>query len=621
MVMSQKQALSRYQKGRSRVLYRMTAFLVILFIISGVVIFFSYRDSQNRQIRESVDTRLTTYNKNIADSYEFMNRLLRALTLASYPGVGNLETVNAFLEKQPTPVQSFLNGQLKTTVDAKMFGAEVGMAMIVPSSSQQQAVVVASSDEGLIYNWQAPDYLLQAIRDGEPYIYLPNGMPELGLGDETLVLLKMGESAGSDFPLTFVRVVSDHDQLAAINIFYDQQRKDAGIALGLIILVSMIVLSLLSYLGLAYLIRKRINKPIDELAAAAEEVVGGNLDVEIEVRKGEEFEGLKYAFNELLGTFNAALSGSVGEKKLLLKPKRSKSRVLYQMTAFLVILFILSGLAIFFSFSSVRNRQFNENVDNLIKDYASGVSVTYDNMMPLFFELGNKTLPPFDPEEPMRALIERRVNEFVQFYNDWMKKMIAEGVMEADRMMVLVMPSSFIPKAEVFMSSDESLLFNWEVPDYLLQAIADGELYVYLPDGMPELDMNDETLLVIKKIAENTAFDSAFIGVASIHDRVATINDFYNKQKKDSALLLALIMLISAIVLSLLSFFALGYLIRKRITQPVDELAAVAEEVMQGNLDVEIEIHKGEEFEGLKYAFKELLDTFRKILSKSSSDQ
>lgn len=97
------------------------------------------------------------------------------------------------------------------------------------------------------------------------------------------------------------------------------------------------------------------------------------------------------------------------------------------MTAFLVILFILSGLAIFFSFSSVRNRQFNENVDNLIKDYAGGVSVTYDNMMPLFFELGNKTLPPFDPEEPMRALIERRVNEFVQFYNDWMKKMIAEG--------------------------------------------------------------------------------------------------------------------------------------------------------------------------------------------------
>ena len=366
----------------------MTAFLVILFIISGVVIFFSYRDSQNRQIRESVDARLTTYNKNVADSYEFMNRLLRALTLVSYPGVGNLETVNAFLEKQPTPVQSFLNGQLKTTVDAKMFGAEVGMAMIVPSSSQQQAVVVASSDEGLIYNWQAPDYLLQAIRDGEPYIYLPNGMSELGLGDETLVLLKMGESAGSDFPLTFVRVVSDHDQLAAINIFYDQQRKDAGIALGLIILVSMIVLSLLSYLGLAYLIRKRINKPIDELAAAAEEVVGGNLDVEIEVRKGEEFEGLKYAFKELLGTFNAALSGSVGEKKLLLKPKRSKSRVLYQMTAFLVILFILSGLAIFFSFSSVRNRQFNENVDNLIKDYASGVSVTYDNMMPLFFELG-----------------------------------------------------------------------------------------------------------------------------------------------------------------------------------------------------------------------------------------
>lgn len=619
--MSQKQALSRYQKGRSRVLYRMTAFLVILFIISGVVIFFSYRDSQNRQIRESVDARFTTYNKNVADSYEFMNRLLHALTLVSYPGVGSMETMNAFLEKQPTPVQGFLNSQLKTTVDTKMFGAEVGMAMIIPSSSQQQAMVVASSDESLIYNWQAPDYLLQAIRDGEPYIYLPDGMPELGMEDETLILLKVGESAGSDFPLTFVRVVSDHDELAAINVFYDQQRKDAGIALGLIILVAMILLSLFSYLGLAYLIRKRINKPIDELAAAAEEVVGGNLDVEIVVRKGEEFEGLKYAFKELLDTFNAALSGSVAEKKLSLKPKRRKSRVLYQMTAFLVVLFILSGLAIFFSFGTVRNRQSNESVDNLIKDYANGVSVTYDNIIPIFFELANKTLPPFDPAEPMRALMEKRVNEYVQFYIDWMKKMIAEGMMEADRMFVLVMPSAFIPKAMVFMSTDESMIFNWEVPDYLLRAIDNGDLYVYLPDGMPELDMNNETLVVIKKILENAAFDSDFVGVVSMHNRVATINDFYNKQKKDSALLLALIMLISAIVLSLLSFFALGYLIRKRITQTVDELAAVAEEVMQGNLDVEIEVRKGEEFEGLKYAFKELLDTFRKIISKSSGDQ
>jgi nitrogen fixation/metabolism regulation signal transduction histidine kinase len=52
----------------------------------------------------------------------------------------------------------------------------------------------------------------------------------------------------------------------------------------------------------------------------------------------------------------------------------------------------------------------------------------------------------------------------------------------------------------------------------------------------------------------------------------------------------------------------------------VDELSAAAKEVMEGNLDFEIEIYKGEEFEGLKYAFKELLDAFRSIISQSVED-
>jgi hypothetical protein len=44
-------------------------------------------------------------------------------------------------------------------------------------------------------------------------------------------------------------------------------------------------------------------------------------------------------------------------------------------------------------------------------------------------------------------------------------------------------------------------------------------------------------------------FPSAFVGVGSIHEKVAPIKDFYNNQKKDSTILMALIMLISALVL------------------------------------------------------------------------
>ncbi len=191
--------------------------------------------------------------------------------------------------------------------------------------------------------------------------------------------------------------------------------------------------------------------------------------------------------------------------------------------------------------------------------------------------------------------------------------------MNADSMFMVVMPSAFIPEAEVFMSSDESLLYKWKVPDYLTKAIDEGLPYIYLPDGMPELGLSEETLVVIRDFG-NDQYNSAFVGIGSLHDKVAVINDFYNKQKKDSTILLALIMLISSIILSLLSFFGLKYLIGKRITKPVDELAALAEEVMEGNLDVKIEIRKGEEFEGLKQAFKELLDVIRNLVSRSVID-
>jgi methyl-accepting chemotaxis protein/preprotein translocase subunit SecG len=622
--MSRKQSVSKYHKGRSRVLYQITAFLIVLFILSGVAIFFSYRSSQNRQIQESIDSLLVTYNENVADSFKSMDRALRALAQASFPEVGSQENINALLEEQQTPVQGLLDGELKKITDAEVLGAEVVLAMLMPSSQAQQPVVVASSDEGLVYKWEMPGYLTRAIQDGEPYLYLPDGMPELGLADETLVLFNMGDSQSSNFPITLVSVVSIHDELVAINAFYDQQRKDASIALGLIILVSLILLSLLSYLGLAYLIRKRINQPIDELAAAAEEVIGGKLDVKIEIRKGEEFEGLKYAFRELLDTFRAMLSRSVGENEASPrqespKPKKGRSRVLYQMTAFLVILFILSGLGIFFSFRGIRNRQFEESVDYLISDYSEIASETFDTMSPLLLSLGTITVPPYESDEPIRALTQKLITPTIAYINEWMKKMIDERIMDADSMFMVVMPSAFIPEAEVFMSSDESLLYKWKVPDYLTEAIDEGLPYIYLPDGMPELGLSEEALVAIKRF-DGSGYNASFVGVVSVHDKVAVINDFYNKQKRDSAILLALIMLISAIILSLLSFFGLKYLIGKRITKPVDELAAVAEELMEGNLDVKIEIRKGEEFEGLKQAFKELLDVISNLVSRSVID-
>jgi nitrogen fixation/metabolism regulation signal transduction histidine kinase len=615
---------SRYQKGRSRVLYRMSAFLVLLFILAAVSIFFSYRVSQNQQIRESVDSLLEDYKEDVADGFNFIYRLLGELTVAQFPQAGDAGNTSALLDEQQAHLREYLDRKLADITSSEALGAEVALAVLMPSSQEQQSVVVASSHEDLVNSLRMPTDLVQAIRDGEPYLYFPDGLPELELMDETLILFDKGDMLSADSPLHFVTFLSVHDKLAAINAFFDGQRKDASLALGLILLVNLILLSLISYVFLAYLIRKRITEPIDELAGVAEEVIGGNLDVEIEIRKGEEFEGLKYVFREMIENYRLVLSALSGEEELrggryISKVKKRGSRVLYQMTAFLVILFILSGLAVFFSFNAVRNHQFEDSVDYLVTFNAESASETYEYINDWFNELASLTIAPPDPARAARALREKLVTPTIDYYNKWMKRMIDEGFLDTDLMFAVALPSPLTPEPLVFISSDESMLYTWVIPEYLIEAIEGEESYLYLTEGIPELGMNDETLVFIRRQFGNI-MNAAYLGIGSLHESVVEINEFYDRQRRDSAVSLALIILVSAILLSLLSFFGLRYLIRKYITEPIDELSSVAEKVIDGDLDVKVEIRSGEEFERLQTAFMGLVEAFRNMIQKSIED-
>jgi nitrogen fixation/metabolism regulation signal transduction histidine kinase len=106
-----------------------------------------------------------------------------------------------------------------------------------------------------------------------------------------------------------------------------------------------------------------------------------------------------------------------------------------------------------------------------------------------------------------------------------------------------------------------------------------------------------------------------------MQEKIDSINAFYDSERNSISLTLGLVVLISIIVVALITFFLLNYLIRKRITEPVDELAAAAEQVMQGNLDVEITVHEGGDFEGLERAFREMVESFRKYIARSTGEE
>ena len=153
-----------------------------------------------------------------------------------------------------------------------------------------------------------------------------------------------------------------------------------------------------------------------------------------------------------------------------------------------------------------------------------------------------------------------------------------------------------------------------------LEAIENGETYIYKEDGIPELGLTGEQLITIG-LSKAETLDVAVLAVKSMQQKVAEIDSFFSDEQGKINLVMGLVIFGSIIVVILITFFILSYLIGKRITEPVDQLAAAAEQVNEGNLDMEIQVHEGGDFEGLERAFKQMVESWRKYIDKSVGEE
>ena len=142
-----------------------------------------------------------------------------------------------------------------------------------------------------------------------------------------------------------------------------------------------------------------------------------------------------------------------------------------------------------------------------------------------------------------------------------------------------------------------------------------------MEEGFPALGLEGAQLVTFTKVPApvETEIWLTFIGVTPMQEDIDEINSFYDEEKQDTMIEYALVTVISLVVIIVVTFFVLRYLIRKRITEPIDILSGEAEEIMEGNLDVEIAVHEGGEFEGLENAFREMVVSFRRFIEKSVS--
>lgn len=664
--MSGKESSSaKYKRGRSVILFQITILLLVVILISGGASLFIFRRSQNNLIEESKEKLVETEASVIASSHEFVSAFLpdfpayKAVAAADPEAVKN-EVSTAISEGNISPVQQATNEVLANMIETGFFQLDAVIESVSPDDSNPGGLIVFASDPRYMYK-NLPDELADLIdSNGESYALLKDGVPALGLSGEHLVTFYKNESGPAGTATWYFDFKPMSDELAAIDDFYANESSYINILLASVVGGSIIILAVITYFILSWLLKRKITKPIDELASAAEQVMEGDLEAKVPVRAGEEFEGLKAIFNRMLDNINAVFmtseeGGSAGESTggitpaaAGLKKHKTRSRILIYITCLITIVFITSGVVGFVVFSRSQSRLIQKSKEYIVKQHATLVASAHDFfgvfLMSKMYNTEQGDIDITTPEgtqkflkESANALTEKRPTPAIDSISEVVRKVAETGLYEATSAIMVIPPiPPLVAEAVVFAASEDEHMFM-DLPESLaaisnIETMEDSgfngkidehNAYFYFEDGIPELGLEGEILTTFNTQSMDVAGTSLDIGTwyydfIPIGEELETINSFYNQENKNAMLQVGLVMLLSTIVLIAISFFVLSYLIRKRITEPIDELAEAAERVANGDLDIQVTVIEGEEFEGLKKAFNEMIKSIKIITSGMS---
>lgn len=307
--------------------------------------------------------------------------------------------------------------------------------------------------------------------------------------------------------------------------------------------------------------------------------------------------------------------------------KSRRSRVLWEITAMVVVVYIVGGLATFLIAQNSYNRLSQKSTDKLVEEKAQTISSSYSYLAVAEMEL---LIDKFGVENIDRARLYKKLaareradlDPLQAFLIQEVQKMQASGLLGLQYIFMVLPPSSLTPKPITFISNDPNLIYA-DLPDEITQAIENNSQWVLMENGIPALGLEGVQLVTLTKIVSPVSPDImvSFIGIAPMSQDVAEIKQFYSDEKKTTMINYAVTTLISMVVIMLVTFFVLRLLIRKRITDPIDILSAEAGEVMQGNLDIDVVVHEGGEFVELETAFKEMVESFRTYIAKSMGEE
>jgi len=314
-------------------------------------------------------------------------------------------------------------------------------------------------------------------------------------------------------------------------------------------------------------------------------------------------------------------------RKESLELKSKRSRILYEITGLVVILVIASGLLTFFFVNAAFNRLVDESIDKVIEEQAATIDsgLRYVGEKEAEAILGDLSQLSMDEmiEMTKEAAETGEPSEFALDAAKRMKKLVADEVLGLDMVLDITLANPPVTSQDLIIVSTSDELMMQTPPDAVLAAVdesqAEGKTYVFMEEGIPEISLEGEYLVSLYDMSELNPLFAGNWGVhfVSMREAVASIEDFYSSEKTRATWIIALIIGVSVLLVILVTYFILSYLIRTRITEPIDKLSTAAGEVMDGNLDIEVKIHEGSDLEELERAFQAMVDSIRNVIAKS----
>lgn len=318
-------------RGRSVILFQITALVVVVFLIAGLVSLLFLNRSLNRLVQRSKEKLIQSEARLICSGHKYIADLIIEMQNLSgeYESTEQARTeyMEAIANRTISKTQASGNVLLEKMIEDSLMGLEITMFVIpsIPGIMPEPLVFMASKD-GLIYE-EMPGELADLIEmeeedntplkarvdDKNTYVLFEEGVPEFGLEGPYLVTSYFFTVDDSSTGLWFFDFKPMEEGIAAINDYYRNEKNSVYLVLGVVIGTTILFLVIITFFVLSSLIRKRITRPIDELEAAAEKVMEGDLDVEVPLRSGEEFGNLKRAFNQMIVSIRDVINKAVGK--------------------------------------------------------------------------------------------------------------------------------------------------------------------------------------------------------------------------------------------------------------------------------------------------------------------